>query len=347
MERDADMLEKQFSEKICPTPSKAPNLEPAMRVGFILCPKFSLLPVASFLDALRHAADKSDFGRQIYCTWKTIGPTEGEVVISSCGLAAQVDSPFPDPKEFDYIVVAGGHLPDCLDIAEETLEYIRRAKAESVSLVGICTGSFGLAKAGVMDNTRCAVHVEHSRQMLALFPNTIPVTDQILVVDKDVSTCPGGSTALDLAFSLIRQRCGRARAIKSLTSLMVGRERAAELAPDREYAHLFSCGNSKVENAMGIMESHLASPFSINELAAKVNISANGLLAAYQRHAGESPMQVWRNIRLSHSRWLLLNTNRTVTQISYECGFSDCAHFSRWFQKKFACAPSKFRSERK
>ncbi|WCR15717.1 helix-turn-helix domain-containing protein (plasmid) [Paracoccus seriniphilus] len=318
-----------------------------MRVGIILSPTFSLLPVASFLDALRHAADEADFSRQIYCSWKIIGPTEGEDVVSSCGLASRVDSAFPDPCEFDYLVVAGGHLPECLALPEETLDYIRRSRAANVALVGICTGSFILAQAGVMENTRCAVHVEHSRQLRALFPDAIPVTDQLIVSDNGIFTCPGGSTALDLAFSLIRSRCGRARAVKALTSLMVGKERAAKLAPDREYAHLFSCGNSKVENALGIMESHLSSPFTIKDLAEQVNITPSGLLAAFNRHAGIGPMEVWRNMRLSHSRWLLLNTNRTITQIAYECGFSDCAHFSRWFQKKYGTSPTRFRMVRK
>ncbi|MEO9824217.1 MAG: helix-turn-helix domain-containing protein [Paracoccaceae bacterium] len=341
------MSELNFPPNLFPTPSKAPDLSPEMRVGFVLSPQFSLLPVASFLDALRHAADEADFGRQIYCSWKIVGPEEGELIPSSCGLGSRVDCTFPDPSEFDYLVVAGGRLPDCLNVPEETLAYIRQARAAGVTLVGICTGSFLLAHAGVVDDTRCAVHAEHSTQMRALFPKTRPITDQLIVSDNDTFTCPGGSTALDLAFSLIRSRCGRARAVKSLTSLMVGKERAAELAPDREYAQLFSCGNSKVENAVGIMESHLSEPFSIKDLAERVNISANGLLAAFNRHAGVGPTEVWRNIRLAHSRWLLLNTSRTVTQIAFECGFADCAHFSRWFQKRYETSPTDFRKGRK
>ena len=340
-------LDLDIPSNLFRSPSKAPDLAPEMRVGFILSPQFSLLPVASFLDALRHVADEADFGRQIYCSWKTIGPDGGDIVVSSCGLSANISEAFPDPCEFDYLVVAGGHLPECLDVPAQTLEYIRLARQADVTLVGICTGSFILARAGVLEHTRCAVHVEHDRQMKALFPDTIPVTDQLIVSDKNIFTCPGGSTALDLAFSLIRTRCGRARAVKALTSLMVGKERAAQLAPDRLYAHLFSCGNSKVENALSIMERHLSSPLSIKELAAKVNISPNGLLAAFNRHAGMGPMEVWRNIRLSHSRWLLLNTNRTITQIAFECGFSDCAHFSRWFQKKYGSSPKVFRNRHK
>ena len=341
------MFNIESLSNLFPEPPEAPDITPEMRVGFILSDTFSLLPVASFLDALRHAADESDFGRQIYCSWKIIGPVKGRIITSSSGLTCRVESKFPDPAEFDYLVVAGGHLPECLALCDAVFDYIRLARKKNVMLVGICTGSFILAKAGVLENTRCAVHVEHSQQMRLMFPETIPVTDQFIVSDNDTHTCPGGSTALDLAFSLIRSRCGRSRAVKSLTSLMVGKERLAKLAPDREYAQLFFCGNSKVEGALSIMESHLSSPFSIKELAARVNISPNGLLVAFNRYAGMGPMEIWRNMRLFHSRSLLLNTNLTITQVAFESGFSDCAHFSRWFKKKFNVSPSDFRSRSK
>lgn len=329
-----------------PKPVDLPVRDPELRIGLILCPRFSLLPVASFLDVLRHAADEADFSRQIYCAWKIIGPEGQEKAVSSCGVEIAIDTTLADPTAFDYVVVAGGQLPQCLDVPNETIAYIRRARDRNVGLVGICTGSFILAQAGVASGHRCAVHVEHERQFRILFPEAVPVVDQIIVDDDGLLTCPGGSTGLDLAFAVVRANCGRARAVKALTSLMVDRKRSAMLAPDRDYAHLTTCGHDKVEHALGIMESHLSTPFEISQLAERLGISASGLQAAFIRYAGVGPQEVWRNIRLSYSRWLLLNSNRSITQIAFECGFSDAAHFSRWFKRKFDQSPSAFRRAR-
>jgi transcriptional regulator GlxA family with amidase domain len=334
------------TDALFPRPVDLPVREPELRVGFLLAPRFSLLPVASFLDALRHAADEADFSRQIYCSWKIIGPTASETVASSCGLSVRVETALPDPRDFDFLVVAGGQLPQCLDVGDDMLAYIRSARRAGVGLVGICTGGFLLAKAGVMDGRRCSVHVEHDRQMRGLFPEVIPVSDQIIVSDDGIFTCPGGSSALDLACSIIRTQCGRSRAVKALTSLMVGRGRMAELAPDHEYAHLASCGHRKVEQAIGVMVSHLSTPFQIADLADRLNITQSGLHAAFLQRAGTGPLEVWRNIRLTYGRWLLLNGNRSVTEIAFECGFADAAHFSRWFKRKFGQGPSAFRAAR-
>jgi transcriptional regulator GlxA family with amidase domain len=59
------MLTLAQTEVLFPRPVDLPVREPELRVAFLLAPRFSLLPVASFLDALRHAADEADFSRQI------------------------------------------------------------------------------------------------------------------------------------------------------------------------------------------------------------------------------------------------------------------------------------------
>jgi hypothetical protein len=58
------------------------------------------------------------------------------------------------------------------------------------------------------------------------FPRCHPETDQMYMNDNEIITCRGGTSALDLAFALIETRCGKARAVKGLTSLLVDRHRA-------------------------------------------------------------------------------------------------------------------------
>ncbi len=327
-------------------PPPTPDVEPDMRVGFILSPEFSLLPFASFIDGLRHAADVADFNRQIHCHWKIIGPTF-KPVMASCGIEVSPQEVFPDPVEFDYIVVVGGQLPKCLDLAEETFRFIRNACEQGCSIVGLCTGSFILAKAGLLDDRRCAVHFEHSNQFKKLYPRVLPITDQVYVNDNQIITCPGGSAALDLVFSLIETHCGKARAVKVLTTLLVDRHRSTFHMSHRPFGHLAACGNKRVEQAIELMEKDISFPYSIQALAKTINISERELNRAFKQYANEPPSSVWRKMRLSHGHWLLVNTKRTVTQIALECGFSDGAHFCRWFKNTYDESPAQFRKHRR
>lgn len=322
------------------------DIAPDIRVGFILAHCFSLLPFASFIESLRHAADEGDFSRQIYCHWKVIAATI-EPITASCGVALSPHEVFPDCTEFDYIVVIGGLLPESLEQPQETLSYLRQAYESNVSIVGLCTGSFILAQAGLLDNRRCAIHIDHHNQLKQLFPLSLPEPDQIFINDNEVITCPGGMAALDLALSLIEEHCGKARAIKGLVALCVERQRAAHHRPNRLYGNLSACGNLHVEQAVDIMERNISTPFKIRELARMIKISGRELNRSFNLHTGESPIAIWRKMRLSYGHWLLVNTTRRVTRIAFECGFSDGAHFCRWFKRVYNESPIEFRNRRR
>lgn len=335
-----------YQTSLFPAPPDMPDIKPDMRVGFILSPRFTLLSFASFIDALRHAADEADFSRQIYCHWKIIAPSL-QPVTASCGVEVCPQETFPDPREFDYIVVVGGQLPWCLEQCDEITPYLRTAYAANVSIVGLCTGSFLLAQAGLLDGRHCAIHTAHLRQMQSLFPKVLADTDRIYANDDEIFTCPGGTAALDLAFALIGERCGRARAIKGLRALLLDAQRTARHVPHRPFGHLVASGNRKVEQAAELMEGQIAAPHSIATLARQLNTSARELNRLFTKHAGKPPAAVWRDMRLDQGHWLLLNSTRTVTQIALECGFADGAHFCRWFKRTYGETPRDFRNRRR
>ena len=321
-------------------------MRPDLSVGIILAPQFSILPFAGFIDCLRHASDIKDHSRQIYCNW-TILAQAIEPVRASCGIEVLPQAILPDAEQFDYLVIAGGMLPRCMDLPAETYDYIRQAANKDIPVIGLCTGSFILARAGLMENRRCCVHAEHKEQFNTLFPTVETVTDRAFVIDQGVITCPGGIASLELTFSLIETHCGKARAIKGLKSLLVADHRLTERKLQRPYEKLTSCGNRRVEMAVDLMELNFAAPYSIAELARNIGISARELNRAFMQYAGEPPTVVWRNIRLAHGHWLLINTSRTVTEIAFECGFADSPHFSRWFKKIYDETPSDFRNNRR
>lgn len=329
-----------------PAPPDMPDIMPDMRVGFILSPQFTLLAFAGFVDGLRHAADEADYSRQIYCRWKVIAP-DLVPIAASCGIEVRPHETFPAPEEFDYVVVVGGLLPQCLDHCEETLRYLRDAHAANVAIVGLCTGSFIIAKAGLLHGRRCAVDTFHLNQMKGLFPHAVPETDSVYVNENDIITSRGGTTALDLVIALIEARCGRARAIKGVTALHMDPIQAARRMPHRPYGHLMASGNRKVERAVELMEKQLAGPLRISTLATQLNTSARELNRLFSKYAGKPPAAVWREMRLAHGHWLLVNSSRTVTQIALECGFADGAHFSRWFKRTYGETPVEFRDRRR
>jgi len=323
-----------------------PDIRPDLRVGFVLAPRFTLMAFASFVEGLRHAADEADFSRQIYCHWRVIAP-DLSPIRASCGIEIRPQAVFPDPAEFDHIVVVGGLVPQCLEVPEETLDYLRRAYLGKRTIVGLCTGGFLLAKAGLLDDRLCAVDTVHLNQLKHLFPAVLAEDGQAYIDEGDIVTCRGGTAALTLVTSLIEARCGKARAVKTVTALHLAPGFAAHRAQHRPYGHLLASGVHKIEQAIELMESHIASPLKVSALASHLNTSARELNRLFAKYAGKPPTEVWRDMRLAHGHWLLLNSSRSVTQIALECGFADGAHFTRWFKRAYGETPVAFRDRRR
>lgn len=321
------------------------KVEPDLRVGFILSPRFSLLPFASFIEGLRHAADEGEHDRQIFCTWTTMA-SQLQSYHASCGVELRPREHLADPTLFDYVVVVGGHLPECMEHDEETFDYLRRTHALGVGVVGLCTGSFVLAKAGLLTGRRCAVHPEHYQAFRAMFPAVEPSVDELYVEDGGILTCPGGSSALDLIFALIETHCGRARAAKALQSLLYDKRNKGAYLRSLPYGHLADCGNVQVERAYQFMLKNISTPMALVTVGERTGTTGRTLGRLFSRHAGASPSVVWRSLRLAHGKWLLVNSSKTITQIALECGFVDNAHFSKWFKRAFDMSPRRYRTSR-
>ena len=74
---------------------------------------------------------------------------------------------------------------------------------------------------------------------------------------------------------------------------------------------------------------------TIKEIADCVHISESGALQLFRQGIHLSPVAYLIQYRLKHAADLLVNTNKTVTNIAYETGFSDVGYFCRTFRKYY------------
>ncbi|MCP4289278.1 MAG: helix-turn-helix domain-containing protein [Gammaproteobacteria bacterium] len=265
---------------------------------------------------------------------------------SSSGLSVIPWKTYRDAGQYDYIVVVGGLIDQLEEIHQDTLEFLKQQHLKGVKLVGLCTGSFAIAKAGLLEEKRAAIHAHHRPEFMAMFPNSVPIENELYVSDSGILTCPGGTAAIDLAVEILIEHCGRSRGMKGLTALVVDEHRSAHEVGRLPFQDLEDCGNWRVEQAVKIMRQKLREPDTTEQLARMLGSTVRQLNRVFLKHAKATPQEVWRDMRLQHARWRLMNSKRTITQIAYECGFSDSSHFSRWFKSRFGETPRSYREQR-
>ncbi|MFT8674731.1 MAG: GlxA family transcriptional regulator [Acetobacter sp.] len=320
------------------------TIRPRLRVGFILAEHFTLSAFALFVDHLRLAADKDDHSRPIHCSWQVLSDSV-HPVHASCGVTVARDAPLGNPGHFDYIVVVGGLLQGHAQINAVTLKWLQRAASLGVTLIGVCTGTFILCRAGLMDNRRVCVSWYHRHDFMAEFPDHDVLSDQRFLDDGDRITCSGGSAAADVALHLINRSIGQSTAEKARHILLMDRvfstRAQVSLQPIPPVPGIADrIVDQRVQRALLSMEQNMSRPLPIRQLAAQLGISSRQLERLFHNAVGRKPQDVYRMIRLSYARALLEAGEMNVTKAAIETGFSDSSHFSRHFKSIYGVAPS-------
>ena len=188
-------------------------------------------------------------------------------------------------------------------------------------LVGVCTGTFVLHRAGLMRGYRACVSWFHHEDFLERFDGLEPVSDQIFVVDRDRLTCSGGVSSAHLAAFIVERHLGRARAAKSLRIMIIDEAMAAE-EPQPGMPLALATEDALVRKALLLMQQSIDAPLSIARVVSRIGVSRRKLERHFREALGMTPLQADRLIRVEQAKHLLRTTRRSATQIAADTGFS-------------------------
>ncbi|TKT69461.1 GlxA family transcriptional regulator [Aquamicrobium sp. LC103] len=315
---------------------------PALSVGFVLLDKFTLAAFGGLIDALRLAADDGGNSRQIHAAWTVMTPGSGDR-IASCGLKVTGSNEVVPPENFDYIAVCGGNSYLDETPRPQLDAYLRDASAKGVRLLGICTGSFNIARAGLAKDRTVCVHWNVRDAFEERFPDIGISVDRLFIDEGDLITCAGSTAAIDLGLYLISRHCGRDRAQQAVRHMMLSGIRAPNLPQAFFHQDISGVSDARVRKALHFMEQQLDHPPPLPAIARYVGISVRQLERAFRAEMDTTPSRYNRVMRLNYGRWMIENHTESITRIALDSGFSDAAHFSREFRNHFGLSPSEHR----
>ena len=104
-------------------------------------------------------------------------------------------------------------------------------------------------------------------------------------------------------------------------------------------AHALAC----TAEAKQIMETDLSHHYTVPLLARKVGFNSSSLQVCFKQQYGKTIFEFGQDVRLEHSKKLLLETDQTIQEIAEACGYPEQANFSTAFKKKYGVAPGRWR----
>jgi DNA-binding response OmpR family regulator len=99
-----------------------------------------------------------------------------------------------------------------------------------------------------------------------------------------------------------------------------------------------------VRKAMAYIHEHYPESISRKDIAQHVNIAEDHLTFCFRQELGTTPIKYLQRYRVNQARSLLLESNKTITEIALKVGFSDGSYFSRLFHRETGMSPDKFRN---
>ncbi|UUZ76969.1 GlxA family transcriptional regulator [Polaromonas sp. P1(28)-13] len=301
--------------------SASHNISSVQRFGFLLIPDFSLIALSSAVDPLRLA--NMALGRRAF-EWVTVGLRD-EHVLSSGGIRVLPDQVMGESSRFDTVFVMG---PNPLPKRGygDTTRWLRQLADQGVTLGGIDTGSYYLAKAGLLNGYRCTIHWEDRETLVEEFPELL-VSSRLFEIDRDRYTCSGGVSPLDLMTFVLRRPPGGRELAQQVSDLLVSHQRSQDENQALPMRYRYGNMPEVLLDALEMMESNVEEPLSPVEIVDYLKVSRRQLERLFEQYVRTPPSRKYLEIRLAHARLLVLRTTRRIDEIALLCGFAAPAHF--------------------
>ncbi len=301
-------------------------------IDVLVLPDFSLMSLSATIEPLR-AANRAS-AQDLY-RWRLLS-IDGASPLTSSGIPIVVEGKFAadDVRDALFVVAAFGARRHAVGLTAG----LRRLARRDMLLGGIESGSWVLAKAGLLNGYRATTHWEDIEEFAAAFP-AVDVVNERYVIDRERCTTGGAAPTLDMILDMIRARHGLALALDAASIFIYDQKTIAQ-----QPQHIVLVGDLKTSDpalarVIGIMESNLAEPLPIETIARQAGLSKRNLQLRFHARLGMSPYGYYLNLRLAAARRMLQQTRNNVAETAAAYGFGSGSAFARAFRGRYGVSP--------
>jgi len=303
------------------------------RFVFVLLDNFTMLCFACALESLRIANRMAN--KKLY-DWAIAGEG-GEIVRCSNGTEFKLNMDLVELSREDVVMVCGG-----IDVQAATtkkmVSWLRREARKGVTMGGLCTAGYALAKAGLLDGKKATIHWENQDSFAEEFED-VKLTKSVFVVDGNRITTAGGTASIDLMLKIIADDHGEELANAVADQLIYSSIRTDQDTQRLSIPTRIGVRHPKLSRVIQMMEQNIEEPISPATLAHDVGMSTRQLERLFRRYLSRSPKRYYMELRLQKARNLLMQTDMSVINVALACGFASPSHFSKCYRAHYDTTP--------
>lgn len=267
---------------------------------------------------------------------------DGRDVRTSIGTKLYVTGDVSSIEAADTVVVAGSDELISHPIDPALVQALQAVRERTRRLASVCTGSFVLAQAGLLDGKRATTHWRHTARMARAFPEVGVEPDAIFVRDGDVFTSAGVSSGIDLALALVEMDYGTELVRSVARSLVVYLKRAGGQSQFSVLVEADPPSGSALRAVTDAITADPGADHSLSRLASRANLSTRQLTRQFQSELGMTPARYVEWVRIDIAR-AALESGRSVTETARMAGFGSTETLRRVFLSHLGVSPKAYR----
>ncbi len=320
-----------------------PNFVPIKhRVAFLVFADVLMLDIVGPLQVLREIGAWSG-GRFQYDV--TLISVDGGSVQTDLGQSLDTRSIMElGDDQVDTLLIAGGPgvTRACGDA--KLLAGIKAISNRCLRIAAICTGTFLLAKTGLLSGKKAVTHWRFCDRLREAYPDVRVDPDAIYIRDGRIWTSGGVTSGIDMALAIAEEDFGAAVVLDAARELVVFPNRSGGQSQFVSPDDLDTLGRSEeFDELHHWMISNIGRGLSVSDLAKFVNMSQRTFARRYPQVTGQSPGRALEKARLAAAIRLLVDSNLPLKRVAVLSGHGDYERMRRTFVRSFGISPNHYR----
>lgn len=307
-------------------------------IGFLVYPGFQLLDATGPIAAFEIAGRFSPGAYSLHFL-----SLRGEPTPSSSGVTIHTTA-LADAPRLDTLLISGGDGVKVPATCPETLAFVRAAARDCRRVASVCSGTYVLAAAGLLEGKRATTHWSRTKDFQRRYPDVKLEPDRIWIQDGAVWSSAGITAGIDLSLALIGADEGEAIARRTAQQLVVYHHRPGGQS---QFSALIDLRPGRFDALLSWARQNLAQSLSVEQLADRAAMSPRNFARLFAQETGVTPAKAVERLRVEAARALLDSQPLQVEDVALETGFGDSERMRRAFIRAFGQPPQALRRSAK
>jgi transcriptional regulator GlxA family with amidase domain len=269
----------------------------------------------------------------------------GHDVVTTTGNRLGADVALEDlgPLDIDTLLVAGTPNWQLL-LAPGIVAEVARLAPRARRIVSVCTGTFALAAAGLLDGRRAATHWRHAAALAREFPEVKVDHEALFVRDDNVFTAAGIAAGIDLALGLVEDDLGASVARTAAKVLVVFLQRPGGQSQFSPWTSAPAVKSEPLRLALDAVALDPAGDHSLRAMAERTNFSVRHLSRLFEEQVGLTAGAYVERVRIEAARAMLEGGDEGLPVVADRTGFGSTETMRRAFLRELGVTPGAYRS---